>query len=156
MLWLLSSCTPQPEAIEYGSDMCKFCKMSIVDAQHGAELVTSKGKLYKFDAIECMIRYAHQDEKSNYAFELVNIYSSPKELVNASESYFLRRIREQLEEQTQLLIDPKAIAELEGEFSALKEGKLVLIIDEIEGLNPDLFGQFLHSIRQLYHSRLNH
>lgn len=75
---------------------------------------------------------------------------------NASESYFLRRIREQLEEQTQLLIDPKAIAELEGEFSALKKGRLVLIIDEIEGLNPDLFGQFLHSIRQLYHSRLAH
>ncbi len=34
--------------------------------------------------------------------------------------------------------------------------KLVLIIDEIEGLNPDLFGQFLHTIRNLYHSREHH
>jgi AAA-like domain len=34
--------------------------------------------------------------------------------------------------------------------------KLVLIIDEIEGLNPDLFGQFLHTIRNLYHSRETH
>jgi hypothetical protein len=34
--------------------------------------------------------------------------------------------------------------------------KLVFIIDEIEGLNPDLFGQFLHTIRNLYHSRESH
>ena len=33
---------------------------------------------------------------------------------------------------------------------------LVLIVDEIEGLNPDLFGQFLHTIRNLYHSREVH
>ena len=34
--------------------------------------------------------------------------------------------------------------------------KLVFIIDEIEGLNPDLFNRFLHTIRASYHSRLNH
>ncbi len=31
-----------------------------------------------------------------------------------------------------------------------------MIIDEIEGLNPDFFGQFLHTIRNLYHSRDTH
>lgn len=36
------------------------------------------------------------------------------------------------------------------------EGKVVLIFDEVEGLNPDLFGQFLHTIRNLYHSRQEH
>lgn len=44
-------------------------------------------------------------------------------------------------------------------FNAIRNcvGKrLVLIIDEIEGLNPDLFGQFLHTIRNLYHSRETH
>lgn len=34
--------------------------------------------------------------------------------------------------------------------------KLVLIIDEIEGLNPELFGPFLHTVRNLYHSREEH
>ncbi|MEK7254468.1 MAG: AAA-like domain-containing protein, partial [Bacteroidota bacterium] len=33
---------------------------------------------------------------------------------------------------------------------------LVLIVDEIAGLNPDLFGQFLHTIRNLYHNREEH
>ncbi len=41
-------------------------------------------------------------------------------------------------------------------FLQLQQGKLVLIIDEVEGLNPKLFNQFLHSIRNLYHSRQRH
>ena len=38
----------------------------------------------------------------------------------------------------------------------IKTIKVVMIIDEIEGLNPKLFGQFLHTIRNLYHSRKEH
>ncbi len=38
----------------------------------------------------------------------------------------------------------------------LKDLKCVLIIDEIEGLNPALFGQFLHSLRSVYHFRAEH
>ena len=34
--------------------------------------------------------------------------------------------------------------------------KIVIIIDEIEDLNPKIFGQFLHTIRNLYHTRLDH
>ena len=57
------------------------------------------------------------------------------------ESYLLRRIREELQAQTEWRINPEHIEELEGEFRAIKEGKLVMIVDEIEGLNPDLFYQ---------------
>ncbi len=89
MLWLISSCTPTPEPIEYGSDMCDFCKMSIVDAQHGAELVSSKGKVFKFDAIECLIGYSKEKKDTQFAFELVNDYSTPKELIDAKQSTFL-------------------------------------------------------------------
>ncbi len=32
------------------------------------------------------------------------------------------------------------------EFKRIKDQKLVLIIDEVEGINPDFFGQFLHSM----------
>jgi len=37
-----------------------------------------------------------------------------------------------------------------------KKGKCVLIIDEVEGINHEYFGDFLHSIRNAYHSRENH
>ena len=49
--------------------------------------------------------------------------------------------------------------DLQATFSAIaliKDQKLVLIIDEVEGINPDFFGQFLHSIRHVYHSRIEH
>ena len=89
LLWLLASCTPQPQPIEYGSDMCHFCKMSIVDAQHAAQLVTTKAKVFNFDAIECMLNFSKQKKEDTYAFQMVNNYTVPKDLVNAAESYFL-------------------------------------------------------------------
>ena len=42
------------------------------------------------------------------------------------------------------------------EITKIKDGKFVLIIDEVEGINPDYFGTFLHSIRNVYHSRSDH
>lgn len=42
------------------------------------------------------------------------------------------------------------------QIEQVKEPKLVLIIDEVEGINPEFFGQFLHSIRNAYHSRTIH
>lgn len=54
-LLILSSCKVEPEPINYGKDQCHFCKMNIVDKQHAAQMVTSKGKQFKYDAIECMV-----------------------------------------------------------------------------------------------------
>jgi len=56
-------------------------------------------------------------------------------------------------------IDTRKETELTKIFSLIseiKEKKLVLIIDEVEGINPAYFGEFLHSIRNAYHSRQNH
>jgi hypothetical protein len=41
-------------------------------------------------------------------------------------------------------------------ISEIKSAKLVLIVDEVEGINPEFFGQFLHSIRNVYHTRQRH
>ncbi len=38
----------------------------------------------------------------------------------------------------------------------IKNKKFVLIIDEVEGINKEYFGTFLHTIRNAYHSRENH
>ena len=84
-----SSCSPEPVPISYGNDMCHFCKMNIVDPQHGAELVTSKGKVFTFDAIECMINYKAKNQNTKFEFELVNVYNKPKKLVDASSCYYL-------------------------------------------------------------------
>jgi len=54
----ITSCGSKPEPINYGHDECEFCRMQITDNKYGAELVTDKGKIYKFDSIECMIEFS--------------------------------------------------------------------------------------------------
>ncbi|MCG8326861.1 MAG: nitrous oxide reductase accessory protein NosL [Chitinophagales bacterium] len=85
----LIACAPSPQPIDYGNDMCHYCKMTIVDQQHAAEVITSKGKAYKFDAIECMVNYLGEEPEQTYAFQLVNDYQQPKELIPAEESFYL-------------------------------------------------------------------
>lgn len=89
LVLLLAACSPKPQAINYGSDECDFCRMTIVDQQHAAEVVTTKGKAFKFDAIECMINYTNQKEADEFSLYLVNDYLAPGELIDANTSTFL-------------------------------------------------------------------
>ena len=59
LLFLTIACEtrPTPEPIEYGKDSCEFCRMIIADAGFAAELKTKKGKVYKFDSIECLAAF---------------------------------------------------------------------------------------------------
>lgn len=72
LLLIFTSCNVSPKAIEYGSDGCHFCKMTIVDKVHAAEFVTKKGKTYKFDATECMVNYFDEFDTSEIEIYLTN------------------------------------------------------------------------------------
>ena len=54
---LLGSCKAQTEPFKYGTDNCHFCKMGIADPKYGAEVVTKKNKVYKFDDLVCMAHF---------------------------------------------------------------------------------------------------
>jgi len=86
---LFISCTIEPQAINYGHDACSFCQMTIVDNQHAAELVTHKGKVYKFDSIECMMRDINKHGENNIALYLINDYSNPGKLIDAKSATYL-------------------------------------------------------------------
>lgn len=47
-------------------------------------------------------------------------------------------------------------ANLFFKLEQIKDQRLVLIIDEVEGINKDYFNDFLHSIRSVYHTRQSH
>ena len=85
VLLFLSACTVEPTPINYGQDACEFCKMNIVDQQHAAEMVTKKGKFFKYDAVECMLNYLNRNELASeeMAFLLVCNYNQPGELIDA-------------------------------------------------------------------------
>lgn len=59
---IIYSCAVKPEPIKYGKDNCAYCKMTISDSHFGTELITKKGKIYKFDEIGCMLAYAYEQE----------------------------------------------------------------------------------------------
>ena len=85
----LVSCQPKPEAISYNHDECAYCKMKISDTKFGAEIVTSKGKIYKYDSAECLVQTYIKEENPDYAFVIVTDYSNPTSLIEASSATFL-------------------------------------------------------------------
>jgi len=88
-LLIVSSCAIEQEEINYGKDGCHFCKMTIVDNQHAAELVTAKGKVTKYDAIECLINDLKKRDSTEVGLLLVNDYSNPGELISAESATYL-------------------------------------------------------------------
>ena len=88
-LLLVTSCNVGPKPIAYGSDGCHFCRMTIVDRQHAAEIVTDKGKAFKFDSSECMMNHLKDIDQKQVALYLVNDYNQPGELINATKATYL-------------------------------------------------------------------
>ena len=88
-LLIFTSCNIQPQKIEYGKDACHFCRMNIVDQQHAAQFITAKGKSFKFDAAECMIRYNSEIDPTTIALYVVADYKNPGILIDATKASFI-------------------------------------------------------------------
>ena len=89
VFFIFSSCSNSPKPIAYGDDGCHYCKMTIVDKIHAAEIVTQKGKVYKFDATECMINFMEEFDTTEIALYLSNNYTTPESLIDATKATFL-------------------------------------------------------------------
>jgi copper chaperone NosL len=92
LLWVATAFTScsnsEYEPIQYGKDNCHWCYMRIMDPKFGAEAVTTKGRIYKFDAAECMINYLHQSEVEHKHL-LVTDYDKPSTLTPAENCFYL-------------------------------------------------------------------
>ncbi|MDT0678460.1 nitrous oxide reductase accessory protein NosL [Autumnicola musiva] len=83
------SCEVNPQPIDYGNEACEYCKMTIVDKQHASQLVNTNGKVYNFDAIECMINYSEDNKGTVYQLYLINDFQKPGTLIDAKTASFL-------------------------------------------------------------------
>ena len=86
---LLTSCSSEPQPINYDEDECHRCKMIISDSRYGTEAITHKGKIFKYDAIECLIPSMLKDEAGNLDQMFVTDYYSPKTFISANEASYL-------------------------------------------------------------------
>ncbi len=61
---LLSGCTPEPEPFHFGEDAGAYCRMTIDDDRFASQVVMKTGRVYKFDAIECLASWLETDVAS--------------------------------------------------------------------------------------------
>ena len=94
LLFILTiiACNTRPEPIIIGKDNCDYCKMTVSDNRFGAEIITQKGKIYKFDDAHCALSFLrsgntdHEQAKEIYFTD----FSSSHSLINANDALFLK------------------------------------------------------------------
>lgn len=92
LIFLLFACSVEPEPLRFGEDSCHHCKMTLMDKKFGAELVSKKGKAYKFDDVNCMLAFYNSNEipVDDFSYKLVVDFSRPSELINAADAFYLK------------------------------------------------------------------
>lgn len=63
-----------------------------MDKKFGAELVTKKGKAYKFDDLKCFINFYHSSNEAgeDFARKLVIDYSNPGKFIEGTDAFYLK------------------------------------------------------------------
>ena len=90
--FLISSCNTKPEPLITGKDQCDFCKMTLGDNRFGAEIITQKGRIYKFDDAHCALSFLHTGQLERV--EVKEIYftdfSNGHVLIKSNDALFLK------------------------------------------------------------------
>ncbi len=87
---LLYGCdlSSEPEPIQFGKDQCQHCKMTIVDRRFGGEFISSKGKIYTFDSLDCLVKFYSQTGDAQAQVYLVS-YDRPGSLMRSDSAAFI-------------------------------------------------------------------
>lgn len=88
-MFLVCCGSNEPKPIQLNSDSCDFCKMTISNGKFGAELISQKGRYYKFDDVSCMIQYTKSNDVATKSF-FVNDYLNDNLLIPAETCFFLK------------------------------------------------------------------
>lgn len=92
LIFAMISCNSGPQPIQLGKDACVFCKMSIADRHFGAEIVTKKGKVYKFDDMHCILGFMKSNAINNSDIKetwLIN-FDEPHNFISAQKAFLLK------------------------------------------------------------------
>lgn len=92
VLFSMMSCSTGPQPIKVGVDACSFCKMSIADSRYGGEIVTKKGKVFKFDDMHCLLEFHKSntiDKKDIKDIYLV-AFNKPHDFIEAPKAFLYK------------------------------------------------------------------
>lgn len=90
--FFLSSCNVAPEAIVAGKDNCYFCKMTITDVRYASEILSTKGKSFKFDDVHCLQAFTKSNmiEKELVKDIYVSDFTGSHDLLNVKQALFIK------------------------------------------------------------------
>ncbi len=89
---VFASCTSGPEPIRFGKDECAHCKMTLTDKRFGSEVITDKGKVLKFDDLNCLADYLNSGKiaSANVAQVVSVDFKNSPAFVDVQKAFFLR------------------------------------------------------------------
>lgn len=121
-LFLLSSCSTEPQPISFGVDNCAYCVMTLVDENFGTELVTKKGKAYKFDDAHCLAAFLEEGTVPSSEIDEIYFidYSNPGEFIPAPKARLLQseEINSPMGSNIAVFSDPDSTAKYKELFNA--------------------------------------
>lgn len=122
--FFLTACDAAPESMRYGQDACAECKMTISDQRFGAQIVTNKGKVFKFDDVCCLREFIRKESvaPAERKLTLVSDFQKPNGFIPVEGAVFLLSS----ELKSPMRSDCAAFtgaAEMEAVRQKLKEGK---------------------------------
>lgn len=125
-LFFISCSADGPEPINLGKEACSFCKMTITDPRFGGEIITTKGKVYKFDDLHCLTSFLKENTVSKA--DIKNMYA-----VNFSNGHNLINVDEQLLfYKSDLLQSP-----MNGNLAAFdNKDSLAVVMQQLKGGMP--------------------
>ena len=86
----VSSCTDtEPVPVALNSDHCDNCRMTISQAKFAAELITQKGRIYKFDDVHCMLNFQSQNPNIAVRSLYVCDYLNDHEFMDATVASYI-------------------------------------------------------------------
>lgn len=87
-----TSCNTKPKPFVPGKDACDFCKMGLSDLRFGGEIITKKGKIYKFDDQHCLAAFLNAGtvKENEIGQLLVMNFENPNNFLEATQAVYLQ------------------------------------------------------------------
>ncbi len=119
-----SSCESGPEPIRWGQDNCHACKMTLTDKRFGAEVVTTKGRVYKFDDLNCLAGFlsSGQITLDNIGQVVAVDFKKTGQFIDVNKANFLQSdlIKSPMRADVASFSDPKELEAVKAEIGGGK------------------------------------
>ncbi len=79
-----------PQPVKLNVDNCDYCKMTIADGKFATELITQKGRIYKFDDLSCMIGFSKENKNIQNPLYFISDFSGEHTFININNAHLVK------------------------------------------------------------------